>query len=56
VFYGIGRTLQLIALLVMPSAIWVGHFEHNEAGAIAVFLGAIVLFMAGYVLASLGKK
>lgn len=46
----IGRSLQAMALLVMPSAIWVGHFEHNESAAISIFVGCIVVFFGGWLL------
>ena len=46
--YYIGRVLQLFALLLMPSAIWVGHFGHNEQGAIIIFSGSIAIFFIGW--------
>ena len=47
--YCIGRILQLFALLLMPSAIWVGHFRHNEQGAIAVFVSSMAVFFVGWI-------
>ncbi|MBI4000022.1 MAG: hypothetical protein HY351_05340 [Candidatus Omnitrophica bacterium] len=46
--YYLGRTLQLFALLLMPFAIWVGHFGHNEQGAIIIFVGSIAIFFIGW--------
>ncbi len=45
-----GRSLQLLALLVMPAAIWVGHFNRDEKGALTIFLGSIVIFFFGWLL------
>ncbi len=45
--YLAGRTFQLIGLLAMPSAIWVGQFGHNERGAIGIFLGSLLVFAIG---------
>jgi len=49
--YYTGRTLQVIGLVLMPSAIWVGHFGRNERGAITIFIGSFVIFWAGWLLA-----
>ena len=48
--YTLGRAFQLLALLVLPSALWAGSFGHSEAGAIIILLGTVVLFYAGYFL------
>ena len=48
--HGLGRALQLLALLVLPSALWAGSFGHSEAGAIVILLATVVLFYAGYFL------
>lgn len=56
VFYWAGRIFQLIGLMAMPSAIWIGHFEHDEQGAIAVFLASLLVFFIGYLFDSLAKK
>lgn len=48
--YQAGRIFQVIGLLTMPSAIWVGHFAHDERGAIAIFTGSIFVFTLGYFL------
>ena len=54
--YLAGRIFQLIGLIAMPSAIWVGHFERNEQGAIAIFVGSMVVFLIGYALSRIGMK
>ena len=46
-YYLLGRFLQVIGLVVMPFAIWVGHFGHNERGAIVIFLSSIAIFFVG---------
>ena len=50
--YYIGRVLQLAALMVLPYAIWVGQLGHDERGAITIFIGSVVMFMAGWFLSS----
>ena len=50
VFYAAGRAFQLAALVAMPSAVWVGQFDHNEKGAIAIFLSSLLIFWVGYLL------
>lgn len=54
--YWIGRFLQSAALIVLPFAIWVGQIGHDERGAITIFLGSILVFFAGWVLARIGMK
>lgn len=55
--YLAGRALQLMGLIAMPSAIWVGQFGHNERGSIGIFLGSLIVFLLGYFLVWLsGKK
>ena len=51
-----GRVFQLIGLIAMPSAIWVGQFGHDERGAIAIFLGSLLIFMLGYFLSRISPK
>ena len=46
--YSLGKLMQLIGLMILPSALWVGHFGHNEPAAIAIFVGAIAVFYLGY--------
>jgi len=46
----LGRTLQLIALLILPSALWVAEFQKSESGAVTLFLGAIGIFFIGSLL------
>ncbi len=48
--YYLGRLLQLISLIAMPSAIWVGHIGHNERAAISIFVGSMALFVLGWLL------
>ncbi|MBI4395115.1 MAG: hypothetical protein HY583_02845 [Candidatus Omnitrophica bacterium] len=48
--YYLGRTLQVFALILMPSSIWVGHFGHNEQGAIVIFVASIALFFIGWLI------
>ncbi|HTL70535.1 MAG TPA: hypothetical protein VL404_04500 [Candidatus Eisenbacteria bacterium] len=52
----LGRGLELLALLVLPSAIWVAQFRHDEAGAILIFTGSIVVFFAGFLLIQLASR
>lgn len=49
-----GRTLQLIGLLILPSAIWVAEFQKSETGSIAILLGGIGAFFVGWVFTRLG--
>ena len=53
--YYFGRILQVISLLAMPSAIWVGEFRHSERGAILIFGGSIAVFYFGWFFASVHK-
>ncbi len=46
--YYAGRVLQVFGLLLMPSAIWVGHFRHDEQGAITIFVGSMAIFFVGW--------
>jgi hypothetical protein len=52
--YYVGRTLQALALFVMPFAMWVGHFGHNETGSVLIFFGSIALFFFGWWLTKKG--
>lgn len=54
--YWAGRIFQLIGLIALPSAIWVGHFGHNERGSIAIFAASFVVFYLGYGLIKISKK
>lgn len=49
VLYFAGRTLQVIGLLLLPSAIWAAEVLRSEAMAIGIFLGSVVLFFAGWI-------
>jgi len=55
-FYFLGRALQMIGLVVMPSAILAAEGLHNEALCIGVFVGAGVVFLIGYFITSASKK
>ena len=50
-FYFTGRTLQLIGLLVLPSAIWAAEILRSESGAIGLLAGGVVIFFIGWLLA-----
>ncbi len=52
--YFLGRFLQLLGLLVLPSAIWVTEVLRSEAQALTVFLGGIALFFVGWILTRIG--
>ncbi len=54
--YLAGRTFQIMGLIAMPSAIWVGHFGHDERGAIAIFLGSTLVFFIGFILTRTSSK
>jgi len=54
--YYCGRALQVAGLLILPFALWVGFLGHNESGSIAIFLGSIVVFYAGYLLTQVVSK
>lgn len=43
----LGRALQLLALLVLPSAIWVAQMGRSETSSIAIFLASLGAFFAG---------
>ena len=42
--------LQLMALLVLPSAIWAGTLDHSEFKCITIFVGCLAAFYSGYFL------
>jgi len=54
--YQTGRIFQIIGLIAMPYAIWVGEFGRDEAGAIGIFAGSSLVFFIGYLLTRVGKK
>ena len=45
-----GRTFQLAGLITLPSAIWVAEINRSEKGAVAIFLGSLLVFFMGYLL------
>ena len=53
--YRAGRIFQIIGLIAMPSAIWVGWFGHDERGSIAIFIASIFVFFIGAVLIRISK-
>lgn len=56
VFYPLGRGLQIVALLGLPPAIWVGQFGRSMMGEVAILGGAIVIFLVGTFLARASSK
>ena len=54
--YFLGRALQLLALVVLPSAIWAGEFNHSESQAIGIFVAGILAFGAGFFLTQVSTK
>ena len=54
--FGFGRALQLLALLVLPSAIWTAEMTHSEAVSIGLFLCSVTVFFAGYALTRLSIR
>lgn len=50
-YYLFGRFLQIVGMLAVPSAIWVGHLGHNERGSIHIFLASIAVFFVGWLFA-----
>ncbi len=55
-FYYLGKVLQIGSLLVMPAAIWAGQIGHDERGAITIFVGSMVAFLAGMGLIQLASR
>lgn len=56
ILYYAGRIFQLIGLIAMPSAMWVGWIGHNERGSIAIFVSSILVFAAGTFFLKLSGK
>jgi hypothetical protein len=54
--YFAGRALQLLALLVLPSAIWAGSIDHSEFKSIAIFVSCLAAFYSGYFLTRRGTR
>jgi hypothetical protein len=54
--YQVGRGLQLMALIALPSAFWITQFERDERQALTIFLGAIFVFFVGYLLTLLSSR
>jgi len=53
--YLVGRVLQFIGLLTLPSAILVAEINHSESGAIGISVGSVVIFFFGYLLTRLAR-
>ena len=56
ILYILGRGLQIFALILMPSAIWVGEFRRDESGAIFIFVGSAILFFIGWFCLRFARK
>ena len=54
--YLAGRAFQLMGLIAMPSAIWLGAVAHYEKGCIAVFVSSILVFYLGHALERFAKR
>lgn len=54
--YLAGRAFQLIGLIALPSSIWVGHFGHDEQGAIAILAASVAVFYLGLVISRLAAR
>lgn len=55
-FYFIGRTLQVIGLVTMPSAIWAAAVYHNERACIQIFTASLAVFLSGYFFARIRRQ
>jgi len=53
--YFLGRSLQFIGLLIMPTAMWFAEVQHSEARSIGVFVGAGIVFLIGLLLTRIAK-
>jgi len=42
-----GRIFQLIGLIALPSAVWVGQIGHSERGMTAIFAASVLIFSLG---------
>ena len=54
--YRLGRVLQALGLLAMPSAIWAGVLKHDERSCITIFLASLLVFYTGYFLTRLDAR
>ena len=54
--YGVGRALQILSLLVLPSSIWAAEFYHSEALSVGILVAALLAFAAGYFLTQVATK
>ena len=55
IVYYAGRIFQLIGLLALPSAIWVGQMGHSEKAAIAILISSLLVFAIGTFLVQLSR-
>ena len=51
-----GRTAQALALVAMPSAIWAAEFRKSEREAVTIFVGCMLLFLAGFLVTRLVSR
>lgn len=56
VLYWMGRALELLGLITLPSVIWVAEFRHNETAVITLFAGSVGVFWLGYLLIHFSNK
>lgn len=56
ILYWLGRGLQLVGLITLPTVIWVAEFRHNEAAVITLFTGSVGVFWLGYLLIHFSTK
>lgn len=54
--YLAGRAFQILGLLVMPSAVWVGEIGRDERGMITIFTASLAVFFLGLLLTRLSSK
>ncbi len=54
--FWLGRSFQLLSLLVLPSAIWAAEFYHSEVLSVGILVAALLAFAAGYFLTQMAVK
>ena len=54
--YLAGRAFQVIGLIALPSSLWVGFLDHNEAASIGILVASLLVFYLGVVLARLSMR
>lgn len=45
-----------MALLILPSAIWMAEIRHSEKGAISIFILSVLVFAIGFCLARVASR